>query len=239
MGLRENCARCRRRGRLPLLNVSTEVTPGARLRFYGMASWVAVVLPGGGYGPLGAALRFPVLALEAAGARTVTVDYPLSAVRDDHWLSQLRASVDEQVRAGVAEAERVTFVAKSLGTAALAGLAPDAVGGAYVDAVWLTPLFGEAEVRAGAVRHGWRSLLVAGAADGYHRPDLHDAVADALQAESLVLAGSNHALEVPGHPLATVEVMRQLTEAVVRFAGAAPRPQRSGWGRSGGPLGGS
>ena len=41
-----------------------------------MTSWVVLVLPGGGYGPLGAALRIPVLALEGAGAEAVVVSYP-------------------------------------------------------------------------------------------------------------------------------------------------------------------
>lgn len=189
-----------------------------------MASWVTVVLPGGGYGPLGAAIRLPVLALESAGADTVAVEYagsPFGGASEPEG-SEFHRAVREQVAAAAAGARRVSFVAKSLGTLALAALDPDVVASAAVEAIWLTPLFGRPEVRDGAVDRAWRSLLVAGGADGYHDERQHRAVAEAVGARSLVLAGADHRLEVRGDALATVDRLRLLTEAVIGFVGRAP-----------------
>lgn len=189
-----------------------------------MTSWVALVVPGGGYGPLGAALRIPVLALEGSGAEALVVSYPArTADPDEPWWSELRDSVARQVASAVTQAQRVTFVAKSLGTKALASLDSEALAGKEVDAIWLTPLFGEPEVRSGAIELGWRSLLVAGQADAYHEPDHHEAVRDALSAASVVLPGADHRLEVAGDALATVAGLRQLAEAVTEFVGEQVR----------------
>jgi hypothetical protein len=49
--------------------------PGLKQQNVEMSRWVAIVLPGGGYGPLGAVLRFPILVLDAGGADTFVVDY--------------------------------------------------------------------------------------------------------------------------------------------------------------------
>ena len=71
---------------------SVKIAPAHRL--FVVTSWVALVVPGGGYGPLGAALRIPVLALEGAGAEAVVVSYPArSADPDEPWWSGLRDSV--------------------------------------------------------------------------------------------------------------------------------------------------
>ncbi len=185
-----------------------------------VASWVVVVLPGGGYGAVGAVLRFPVLVLQAAGAdATVVVEYPARSKPSEELLwPELVAAVDAQVRSAVSRAERVTFVAKSLGTAALARLDAQTVVGAQIDAVWLTPLLRSPEVQAGVVaKRAWRSLLVAGDADPYHDPVQHEATRVTLGCQSLVLPGADHFLEVSGDPAASVDCLRHLTEAVTGF----------------------
>jgi hypothetical protein len=113
-------------------------------------------------------LRLPRLALEAAGAETILVTYPPKHQPEKQWRDAIIRSVNAQVATAVAgPADRVTFVAKSLGTAALAGLDPDQVGSARTEAIWITPLFREAAVTSGAIALAWRSLLVAGEADTY------------------------------------------------------------------------
>jgi hypothetical protein len=198
-----------------------------------MASYLAIVLPGRGYGAHGPALHLPRLALEEAGAETAVVEYPPVPRELPHageWWEGFHQSVADQVASMVAgaEPERVTFLAKSLGTVALAALPTAATGTARVDAVWLTPLFGLETVRSGAVSHSWPSLLVAGGADEAHDRARHEEVRAALVAPSLVLAGANHALEIPGDVRATLDGLRALIEAVAAFAalgweGAAPR----------------
>jgi len=187
-----------------------------------MGDWLAILLPGAGYGPVGAVLRLPRLVIEAGGAEVVVLDYPPR--HSQEWHTELIREANSQVAREVeaAAARRVTFIAKSLGTAVLAALDPHATASAAVEAIWLTPLFGEATVRAGAIERGWRSLLVAGDGDRYHDPAGHQAVREALAADSLILAGADHLLEVPGDAIATLDRHRQLVEAVIRFCGTEP-----------------
>ncbi|MBV9804415.1 MAG: hypothetical protein JO130_14540 [Solirubrobacterales bacterium] len=91
---------------------------------------------------------------------------------------------------------------------------------ARTEAIWLTPLFGYAAVRSGAIACGWRSLLIAGEGDDYHDFEAHEAVREALCADSLILKDADHRLEIPGNPMATVESLRDLVDAVTRFGGA-------------------
>lgn len=109
------------------------------------------------------------------------------------------------ITAAAAAAERVTFVAKSFGTAILAHLDSAVLSSSRTEAIWLTPLFGYAAVRSGAIAHGWRSLLVAGDGDDYHDPEAHEAVREALGADSLILKDADDRLEIPGNPIATVD----------------------------------
>lgn len=189
-----------------------------------MIAHLAIVLPGRGYGALGPALRLPRLAVEEAGAETVVVEYPgdTPLAQVPEWWDDLHSSVASQVASFLSEAapERVTFLAKSLGSVALAALPGHVALPASVDAIWLTPIFGREPIRSGAIAHAWRSLLVAGGADEFYEPEHHEAVAEALGASSLVLPGANHLLEVPGDVRATLEGFRSLTEAVMAFVGS-------------------
>lgn len=187
-----------------------------------MAPNLAIVLPGRAYGPLGPALRLPRLALEELGYSTAVVEYaPGEKLPANHeeW-EDFHRVVDYQARSFIEEAQpsQVTFLAKSLGTVALAALAHDITGGTAVAAIWLTPLFGIEAVRLGAERLGWRSLLVAGGADDAHQPSAHEAVRKALGAASLVLPKSDHMLEVPGDVRLTLDGFSSLTGSVTEFA---------------------
>lgn len=188
-----------------------------------MSRHLAIVLPGREYGSLGPALRLPRLALDQLGATTVEVDYAATPPHRPgaHAVADISAAVAGQVRSLLARAapQRVTFLAKSLGTVLLAGLPANLPLPDDVDACWLTPIFGQAAVRAGAVAKGWPSLLVAGEADELHVRAAHDEVAGALRAASLVLPRADHLLEVPGDVRATLDGLRALTEAVLSFAG--------------------
>ena len=124
---------------------------------------------------MGAVLRLPILVLEARGADAVVVDHPQGDRQRRATLEELVQAASSQVAravaAAAAAAERITFVAKSFGTGILADLDPAVLSSARPEAIWLTPLFGFAAVRSGAIAHGWRSLLIAGGADDYHHPE--------------------------------------------------------------------
>ncbi|MST33362.1 hypothetical protein GHK86_11615 [Acidimicrobiaceae bacterium USS-CC1] len=180
---------------------------------------LAIVLPGQSYGPLGPAIRIPLLAVEQVGAEVVEVRYPERPATEDEPWDAFHDSVLEQVRAAVADArpDEITFVAKSLGTVALAALPPSLLAQVPVRAIWLTPIFGQASVRAGAIAMGRPSLLVAGGGDDLHAPQDHAAVAGALRAESLVIPRADHLLEVPGDVIATADGFRSLAERALGF----------------------
>ena len=182
-----------------------------------------VVLPGNRYGPLGPAVRFPVLACrQIADGETIEVVYPETNEDDPIPVraQMLAAAVAEQVVPAVEQftGDSVMFVAMSLGTRALASIASSLPRGRAISAVWVSPLFGVDVVRSGAMQSGLRSLIVAGAADPYHDQDGLDAVRTSLDAETLLIPGADHGLEVPGDLLATLDAMRALSTAVLNFA---------------------
>jgi len=185
-----------------------------------MRSRLVVVLPGGGYGPQGAALRFPLLAVEQLGAcESIVVAYPSIPAGAVDASSLLANAVAEQVLPAIREtsAEEVLFVAKSLGTRALAGICSLLPSGLSGTALWLTPLFGVPEVRDRAAASGLRSLIVAGSADPYHDRSGFDVVVSALRASTLLVPDADHALEVPGDVHASIRVLSVLTTAVLEF----------------------
>ena len=85
------------------------------------------------------------------------------------------------------QADEGVFLAKSLGTRALAGIADRLARNRLASAIWLTPLFGVPEVRELAAGSGMRSLIVAGDVDPYHDPDGFQQVASALCASTLIV----------------------------------------------------
>lgn len=191
---------------------------------------LAIVLPGRGYGPQGPVLHLPRLVLEQTGATVEVVDYGLDRRRlpdDDNWAA-FHDTVHQQIDRLYARHRpvRVTFVAKSLGTIALAGLDIERHLGERVEAVWLTPLWGRDDVRDGALRLAVHSLVVAGAADELHDPVRHDELCHTIDAASLVIADADHSLEIPGDVNRTVRAYGHLTTAVQRFVGWRPGSPR-------------
>ena len=180
-----------------------------------------VVLPGRGYAAAGPVLRFPVLALEQLGpCETFVVAYPTILTGADNASALLAAAVaDQRLSAiGSTTAAEVTIVAKSLGTEVLAAIAQQLPMDRALSALWLTPLFGLAGVRSGAAHSGLRSLLVAGSSDPYHDAAGFDAVADALDARTLILPNADHGLETSCDVLATIRNMHDLAQATLDFA---------------------
>jgi hypothetical protein len=179
---------------------------------------LAIVLPGRGYTSIGAAIRVPVLALEQRGVIVEDVTYPAPRADGDDWSATCQDVVAQIVeRVSAARCDHLTFVAKSLGTRVLAAIASELPAVPTIDAIWLTPLFGHADVAVGAGATCWRSLLVAGTADAYHDPDGFDRVARTLRAATVLVDGADHSLEHPGDALATIETLRTVAAAVLAF----------------------
>src|SRR3954452_4052720 len=134
-----------------------------------MATHLALVLAGSGYGPDGPVLAIPSQALAQRGADVVVVPYPSWRPGDN---PQWRADFLDLVHATVAglvsqrRPQRLTFVAKSLGTEVVACLPSELVETVdAVDVLWLTAVFGRDAVRQGAIDKAWPCLVVSGDAD--------------------------------------------------------------------------
>lgn len=181
---------------------------------------MAIVLPGRRYTALGPAIRIPILALEQRGFAIREIAYPEVPQTKGGFPWESFGAVAARHIAEATEGddwEDTVVVAKSLGTGVLAHI------GGQLDlpaprAIWLTPLFRSAAIRERAIGLGWRSLIVAGSADDAHDPDAFTQVATSLGADTLLIDGADHGLEVPGDVVTTVDVMRRLAVATLAFA---------------------
>lgn len=181
---------------------------------------LSIVLPGGGYTALGPAIRFPVMAAEEAGYLPVNIEYPMEALaaRDlAAVVGEARRQVTDAL--GSTGGDRVTVIAKSLGTRVVLQIADLFDGVDDLSVVWLTPLFGDAQVRDGAIASGWRSLIVAGDQDPFHDEAGVATVAAAMDATVVMVPGADHALEVPGDVDATIDRLKRVVSVVGPWLG--------------------
>ncbi|MHB8294782.1 MAG: alpha/beta fold hydrolase [Acidimicrobiales bacterium] len=185
-------------------------------------SHLALVFPGAEYGIDAPALRYPARVLAQLGAEVRVVGYGRSggAAGAGGGIEALVAGVRASVADVLAERgwDRVTLVAKSLGTLAIATAMQQVALPGRTSAIWLTPLFGRPAVREGAISSGWPSLLVAGSADPAHDAVAHELVVEGLGAASVEIPGADHALEVAGDVRASVQAMVTVVDAVLAFA---------------------
>jgi pimeloyl-ACP methyl ester carboxylesterase len=163
---------------------------------------VAIVLPGASYGPEMPGLAIPIEVLRERGAEVSVVAYPDR--RDE-----IGDVVAPQVATAVADATQVTVVAKSLGTSVFSevrGVFPDTAR-----AIWITPLFGDPDVRRAAIASSFPCLSVFAHDDSMHDPEGQAAVTAACN-------GVEVAFDDAGHGLTMSDEQRaQLRAAVEAF----------------------
>lgn len=181
---------------------------------------LGLILEGSGASDQCAALRIPALALSQVGTTVRTVPYPAWRPVGDEETRRFASEVAETVRAVLAEDgwESVTVVAKSLGTIVLSAMDTSVFASRPVAGIWVTPLLGLDHVSAGIASKPWPTLLIAGGADPYHDSVAHEELVRTTGADSLVLPGADHLLEVSGDVLATIETLSRLAAAVLSFA---------------------
>jgi hypothetical protein len=162
-----------------------------------------VLLPGIRYFSQAPLLWFAREAAQAGGWSVVEVDE--RAPRDQDPFGWMRAQAEAALDAA-SGAERVVVVGKSLGSAA----APMVSG----PAVWLTPLLDQAPVADAINAATAPTLLVGSRAD----PTWADGPATGNSAlEVLELDGLDHSLQVSRNPLASLDVLRDVTARVGAF----------------------
>jgi hypothetical protein len=180
--------------------------PCAVLRHDGDPSRCAVVLPGMVY-----PTRAPVLwfAREAAVSRGWSALEVLGEPGEHpDPISWQRDAAEAALAA--AGSERVLVIGKSLATL-LSGLVSDR----DLPAVWLTPALTESAVAEGLGRARRPNVVIGGTADHFWQPD---ALPDNPALEVIELPGLDHALQVPGDPIASLGPLRHVIQAVRRMA---------------------
>lgn len=169
---------------------------------------LAVVLPGAHYLPGYPLLWFTREVLQQHGWGVLEV---WDEVGDDE---NRRDWVESRARAALqwtAEADGRMLVAKSISSFAAA--LPETL---ELPAIWLTPLLNFGDVVQALGRRSAPSLVVGGTNDDPHW--IPAAAAGLQHAEILEIEGADHGLQIPGDPIATLDALRRLVQAVGRFA---------------------
>mgnify|MGYP000592544302 CR=1 FL=1 len=169
---------------------------------------VAVVLPGARYLPFAPLLWFTREVALTHGWSVLEVwdEYCDRSVDPRRW-------VEVRTEAALAEAGAVEIllVAKSLTSWAVTSAGERGFPG-----VWLTPLLHEPEIARGFKRLRAPALLVGGTADESWDGEL----ARRSGHEVLELPGANHALQLDGDPLGSLDALRAVVARVDSFFAA-------------------
>ena len=182
-----------------------DLGPCTVLRHDGDQARCAVILPGMVY-----PTRAPVLwfAREAALAHGWSALEVLGEPGDHENPIEWQRAAGEAALAA-ADSAQVLVIGKSLATL-LAGHVSDL----DLPAVWLTPALTEPAVGEGLARARRATIIVGGSADDFWRPE---AIPSNPALEVVELPGLDHALQLPGDPLASLDALRQVVEAVQRM----------------------
>jgi hypothetical protein len=185
-----------------------DLNPGEALLHEGDPARCAVILPGVRYFSQAPLLWFAREAAQAAGWSVLELSERAPADQEPfEWMRERAASALDSA----SDAGTVAVIGKSLGSAA----AP-LVAERGLPAVWLTPLLVRPDVVEALSSSTAPALLVGSAADptwsGGEQPG--DGSVEVLEFEGL-----DHSLQVEGDPLASLDVLRQVTERVGAFLG--------------------
>lgn len=174
------------------------------MTFYqGTNGRVAVLLPGATYSPNHPVLYYAREVLRAQGW----------SVEEVWWNPEDLASEEALISKAKAAFERVAdsnplIVGKSIGSLALPLVAQRGW-----PAIWLTPLLNRPELLDALKIVTSKTLLVGGTADDFW----NSAVATASGQQVLEMPGADHGLEIPGDPLASVGLLRELVATMKVF----------------------
>jgi hypothetical protein len=178
------------------------------LKHDGDESRCAVILPGVRYFSQAPLLWFAREVAQAHAWSVIEVDE--RAPQDEEPFEWMRGQARRALDAA-AGADKVVVIGKSLGSAA----APMVSG----PAIWLTPLLIRPEV-AQAILAATAPTLLVGSPDDPTWDGGTESGNPAL--EVLELDGLDHALQVSGDPLASLDALRRVTERVGAFLAALP-----------------
>jgi predicted alpha/beta-hydrolase family hydrolase len=187
------------------------------------AMTLAVLLPGLNYTCDMPLLYYSTRLLEQRGVDVLQLhaDYTTRDFQAASPLERLqRLSADAQaiVEKGLAHQSytRLVLVGKSIGTLTLASLiaTPPA---AKAITIWLTPLLGQPWLVGAAMKTHSPALFVAGTADSTFDAAALRRIQDSSASEAILVEGANHSLEIPGHPLQSIQKMGEIMHGLAGF----------------------
>jgi predicted alpha/beta-hydrolase family hydrolase len=182
-----------------------DLNPGEAVLHEGDPARCAVILPGVRYFSQAPLLWFAREAAQAGGWSVLELSERAPADEEPFaWMRDRAQRVLDSV-----DATTVAVIGKSLGSAAAPLVAERGLA-----AVWLTPLLIRPEVVSALAASTAPALLVGSTADATW------ADGEQPQGESievLELEGVDHSLQVEGDPLASLDVLRTVTERIRAF----------------------
>jgi hypothetical protein len=185
-----------------------DLDPGEAVLHEGDPARCAVVLPGVRYFSQAPLLWFAREAAQAAGLSVLELSERAPADEEPfEWM------LDRAGRAldFASDADTLVVIGKSLGSAAAPIVAERGLA-----AVWLTPLLARREIVAAVASSSAPALLIGSAAD----PTWSDGNQPGGDSVSVLeFKGLNHALQVERDPIASLDVLRQVTERIGAFLG--------------------
>lgn len=113
--------------------------------------------------------------------------------------------------------ERVTVIAKSLGTLALGHLLATKGVPDEAKMVWLTPVLSDTDLRNQLEHTRSPSLLVIGTNDHFYDGRFVERLRRNKAIEALEIEGADHILETSEGVVASIDILRRVTETVQRF----------------------
>jgi hypothetical protein len=183
-----------------------DLNPGEAILHEGDPGRFAVVLPGVRYFSQAPLLWFARGAAQAGGWSVLELSERAPADEEPFAWMRDRA---ERALDSASEADTVAVIGKSLASAAAPLVAERGLA-----AVWLTPLLIRPEVVAALRAASAPALLVGSSAD----PTWSNGEQPGGNGiEVLELDGLDHSLQVKGDPLASLDVLRQVTERIGAF----------------------
>jgi hypothetical protein len=202
-----------------------EPVPNLFLRQELETSHVAVMLPGFGYTCDMPLFYYATNLLLDAGADVMHAEYAYSRRADfrdlplDRQKEWLFADAEASYRVALAQRayKKVTLVGKSIGTRAMGHVLTRLPLPDQVNAIWLTPLLNDSELREQMIRFERPSLVVIGSADSHFDHAFLDELREASGYEAAVVEGADHGLDIPSDVPASVQAMVGVFGGVQRF----------------------
>jgi predicted alpha/beta-hydrolase family hydrolase len=220
-----------RQERLDLCGYRDAPVPNRFLRQETPATQGAIVFPGLGYTCEMPLLYYTTALLLNRGCDVLLVDYDYrgadfrqmpAAAQVDRLVADTQPAFDA-IRQ-LARYERISLIAKSLGTRALGRLVQtkhnDSARAPDIRAVWLTPLLRDERLQQQLRGCALPSLTIIGTADPHYDESMLHELAAKPEHEIMTITGADHSLELDGDISGSIRALESILAALDEFLAA-------------------